>query len=390
MHVCHLLLREMPAIENWFAFEERFPWVAELLAAQAAADMPATWLAPAGREIRFEYHGIRVWLVASAAERPARRISRLIAALEQIAPAALHVQGIVNPAALAAVGRWAHRRSMPVIVQDQAGGVPRNPVRMLYFRRALAHVDAVLFGNRRNLERWVCRGLLPRKKAAVIFGLSSAFAFADEPQRRSRRLELGVTGTPAFGWVAHLDANKDPITVLCGLRDYFAAHPQARCHLVFQSGELLNACQALVDGDARLRGRVYFRGPLPHAQLAPFFQAIDYLVQGSREEAYGLTVLEAMAAGAIPIITDIPPFRLLTAEGRFGYLFPAGDARALARLIQDLPPRPAAASRRAVRQHFESNFSYPAMMAQFQQVYSGRFPPIPAAGASPAFQKSEA
>ncbi len=41
---------------------------------------------------------------------------------------------------------------------------------------------------------------------------------------------------------------------------------------------------------------------------------------------------EAMACGVVPIVTDIPSFRMMTDGGTIGGLFPPGDVDALVRV----------------------------------------------------------
>jgi glycosyltransferase involved in cell wall biosynthesis len=51
-------------------------------------------------------------------------------------------------------------------------------------------------------------------------------------------------------------------------------------------------------------GRVAFLGHLPHDELAPLLGAADLsLIPSVFPEAYGLSVIEGMAAGALPVAT---------------------------------------------------------------------------------------
>lgn len=57
------------------------------------------------------------------------------------------------------------------------------------------------------------------------------------------------------------------------------------------------------------------------------------LVAGSRHEGSGYAVIEALACGVVPVVTDIAPFRALTDRGRVGALWPVGNAERLARAL---------------------------------------------------------
>jgi glycosyltransferase involved in cell wall biosynthesis len=56
-------------------------------------------------------------------------------------------------------------------------------------------------------------------------------------------------------------------------------------------------------------------------------------VSTSRSDSTSISLLEAMAAGATPVVSDIPGNREWISEGEGGRFFPVGDARALARVL---------------------------------------------------------
>ena len=66
------------------------------------------------------------------------------------------------------------------------------------------------------------------------------------------------------------------------------------------------------------------------APPARLLGSLDLFVCPSRTESFGLAIIEAMAAGAGVIASDIEGPRELLAQGRFGRLVPAEDPKALA------------------------------------------------------------
>jgi len=74
---------------------------------------------------------------------------------------------------------------------------------------------------------------------------------------------------------------------------------------------------------------VRFVGRVPHDRLPALLGEAAAYVSTSRSDSTSISLLEAMASGATPVISDIPGNRewLTSESGRF---FPVGDARALA------------------------------------------------------------
>jgi glycosyltransferase involved in cell wall biosynthesis len=77
-----------------------------------------------------------------------------------------------------------------------------------------------------------------------------------------------------------------------------------------------------------LGGQVDFPGWTSPA--GPFLASLDLFVCSSRTESFGLVVVEAMAAGAPVVATDIEGPRDILERGRYGRLIAPGSAEALA------------------------------------------------------------
>jgi glycosyltransferase involved in cell wall biosynthesis len=126
--------------------------------------------------------------------------------------------------------------------------------------------------------------------------------------------------------------------------------------------------QARVRAHPELAGRVHFLGSVPHARVETLMRATDVFVSGSRAESCGYALLEAMACGATPVVTDIPSFRALTAEGRVGRLWPAGDSARLAAALLDAWIRKM--PRDEVRRHFDDHLSFAAVGRRWAEAYA--------------------
>jgi glycosyltransferase involved in cell wall biosynthesis len=91
-------------------------------------------------------------------------------------------------------------------------------------------------------------------------------------------------------------------------------------------------------------------------------------VSGSHAEGSGYALLEALACGLVPVVTDIPSFRALTGDGRIGRLWPCGDAAALAGALAGAAADPVPPEQ--VRAHFDAGLSFGALGRQWADAYA--------------------
>lgn len=122
---------------------------------------------------------------------------------------------------------------------------------------------------------------------------------------------------------------------------------------------------------AGLAERVRFLGELPIEEVPRWYQRIAIYVFASREEGFGLTMLEAMAAGNALIAARAGAAETVVADGETGVLVPAGDVDQLVAALEPLmrePERIAEMGRRA-RAHVVAHFSREQEVERIIAVY---------------------
>lgn len=127
-------------------------------------------------------------------------------------------------------------------------------------------------------------------------------------------------------------------------------------HPIYEVERLIDALRSLLEhidahvvicGDGPERGRlerktvllglvdrIGFRGRLGPETLAGELRAADVYVSTSRSDSTSVSLLEAMACGVPPVVTDIPANREWITEGENGLLVPPGDPLALAGAVR--------------------------------------------------------
>lgn len=83
--------------------------------------------------------------------------------------------------------------------------------------------------------------------------------------------------------------------------------------------------------EAGARRRVLLLGTVDHGDLPAYHAVSDaFMSPALGQESFGITLVEAMAAGVPVVASDVPGYREVVRSGRDGLLVPPGDARALA------------------------------------------------------------
>jgi glycosyltransferase involved in cell wall biosynthesis len=90
--------------------------------------------------------------------------------------------------------------------------------------------------------------------------------------------------------------------------------------VIFQSNELLPKVKALSEVS-----NIELVGKINHHDLLYWYNASDFIISTSHYEGSGIAVCEAMSCGCIPILSNIPSFRMMTKNGDVGILFKPGN-----------------------------------------------------------------
>jgi glycosyltransferase involved in cell wall biosynthesis len=294
----------------------------------------------------------------------AGRAAALERLLGELQPDVLHVHGLGFAHEVLSLAKLAP--ATPMLLQDHADQPPRKWRRPLW-RRAMSSAAGLCFCSSAQARPFQDAGLV--NASTVVYEVpegSSHFTPGDQAQARQ---VTGLHGNPCAVWVGHLNDNKDPLSVLQGVSLAVERLPGLQLWCYFGSAPLLSAVQRRIAQDPRLASRTHLMGSVPHEQIELVMRAADLFVLGSQREGSGYALLEALACGVSPVVTDIPAFRALTAGAEVGALWPRGDAQRLAHALVSCWRRSGANRRSLVRAHFERELSIQAIGRKLVAVY---------------------
>ena len=110
--------------------------------------------------------------------------------------------------------------------------------------------------------------------------------------------------------------------------------------------------------------------------MADYYSAADVYVSASRSEGSGYALIEALACGLTPVVTDIAPFRAIA--GEVGARFAPGDADACAAALARVAREDRDLLRRAARARFEAALTWKAIgdraMTHYRALVAARTP----------------
>jgi glycosyltransferase involved in cell wall biosynthesis len=290
-------------------------------------------------------------------------LRRMMGTVSDIQPDAVHMIGLTLLQPLFEVGRWCSKSGLP-LTASYHGGAPRpEPWLRGLERRMLQRCQGAFFTTLAHARPWLEKGLLREEQIFPCMEVSSTFTPADRQEARAR---TGMTGHPVFAWNARLHPVKDPLTALKGFALIRESWPAARLYMIYYSTEMQAEIVKAIAETPSLKDAVEMRGTIEPKAVEDFLNSADFLVQTSVREIAGYSVLEAMACGVIPVITDIPSFRAMTDHGSCGVVFPIGDYRSMAEQTLACDLGNLAALSQKVRDRFMRALSYDAMAAVYE------------------------
>jgi L-malate glycosyltransferase len=272
---------------------------------------------------------------------------------------------------LAALAVWRSRRAKLVVTRHVLFRLTR--LHALTLGRA-SRVIAVSRAVGRSLA---ARKITPERKITVIpngidfrrFDAGLQRGFDMEEFRRRLKIAPGSLLVGTVGEIKRQKGHEDFLRAASAIaRENESAHFIIAGADSTRTGERRASLERLT-AELGLTKRVHFTGWL--SEIAPLMSALDVYVSASHTESFGLTIVEAMAAGLPVVATATEGAREIIEDAGSGLLVPVGDHQAMAAsvlgLLNDGDERArigALASR-----HARSRFSLERMVDATEQVY---------------------
>lgn len=182
-------------------------------------------------------------------------------------------------------------------------------------------------------ELIVKRGYAERERILTLpFGVDTSLFNPEHRHSEVARSGMTVIST------RHLAPEYDVETLIRAVPIILSKLPGTRFRIV-GAGERRSYLEGL-SATLGLAKSVDFLGALEHHVLAGMLGEADIFVSTSRSDGNNISLNEAMACGAFPVVSDIPANREWIVDGENGLFFPVGNATKLAEQVIIAAARP--------------------------------------------------
>ncbi|MDI3320561.1 glycosyltransferase family 4 protein [Pinibacter soli] len=254
-----------------------------------------------------------------------------------------------------------------IIAQHHGERCGRSMIKRIIEQWADKCIDAYLFNTPSYADERLQLGLISsQNKIMLLPEGSNTFR---KKNKQEARLQAGIAseGT-VFLWVGRLNDNKDPLTILHAFAKYLSHNADAQLYMIYQTEDLRPAIIDLLNQNDLLRGHVRLLGKINRNHLEMWYNAADYFITGSHRDYGAFALLEAMACGCVPIVTNISTMQQYLQHGETGFLFPPGDVEVLSLLLTILDQYNIEEMSQKVADHFRTTYSFEKIASSFYDI----------------------
>jgi mannosyltransferase len=165
------------------------------------------------------------------------------------------------------------------------------------------------------------------------------------PDRSAAWNALGLPGERGIGIFGRVRHQKGVDVLVEAVLPLLREYPEFTVVVV---GEVTPRARAFAEGleslvgDAGMSDRVVFLGKQPFERIPELFRAMSIVTALSRNEGFGLTVLEAMSSGVPVVASEAGAWPEIVENGVDGWLVPVGDVIATRDRLRTLMAEPEA------------------------------------------------
>lgn len=219
----------------------------------------------------------------------------------------------------------------------------------------------------------VSASFLKRTATVIPHGVDTD-VYAPAADRAAAFAETGLPGRYAIGCFGRVRAQKGSdvfVETMCRLLPHYPDFTAVLVGAVTpEQLSFANELKKRIEA-AGLQSRIVITGELAIEQVQRWYQRLTIYAFASRNEGFGLTLIEAMSVGAALVASRAGAAELVIEDGITGVLVPPGDVAAMVAALEPLMHDPQAANAMGLRarERVVAKFSLNAEARRIAEVY---------------------
>ena len=301
----------------------------------------------------------------------AQAVHRLV---RTIRPDVLHAHQVASAGWLGAAASY-HPFLVTSWGSDLLVGARRSAAQRQLARWVLRRADRITCVSQDLAQAALALGAPPERVEVVSWGVDTGIFHSAPPG-------LLPAGPPIVLSIRAMRPLYNPLDIARAIPAVLAQAPEARFVIRTYNGDsnLLAQVRSLIDL-AGVAAAVEYVDELPDDRaIAELYRRAAVAVSVPSSDGTPQSVLEAMACGAVPVLSDLPSLREWVDEDREAFLVPVGDSAAIASAVirlltePDLRSRIRAAGSDLIRRRWDSQVLMQRCEEIYQQLAGGRQP----------------
>ncbi|MFH1234464.1 MAG: glycosyltransferase family 4 protein [Candidatus Diapherotrites archaeon] len=274
----------------------------------------------------------------------------------------IHVHGLGFFSDLALLSKFIHNK--PVVIGSYGGifHTGSNPIKWLYFyfwnRLLLRLADKVVVISGHDFGLF--KKIVPDKKLALIPVPVETDSFSPGKKEKG-----------SFAFVGRLSKNKRVDLLIEAFAKAFKGK-KAKLYIAGNDFEgLLPGLKAQAEKEG-ISKQVFFLGVVNDSELHSLLSKSEFFVSASDYESFGISTIEAMASGCVPVLSRIPSFESFLENEKNGFLLDFHETGKVASKLQDISgmPEKQLAGKRKNAIAFSKRFSPRRIAGELISLYS--------------------
>jgi glycosyltransferase involved in cell wall biosynthesis len=192
--------------------------------------------------------------------------------------------------------------------------------------------------------------------------------FKPTASRRDLRKHYGIPEDDlVFAFVGRITSTKQPFRLMKFFSEVNRILNNSTL-IIVGKGELLDDLKRFAVTNSYKKVR--FLGYIPHRELPALYACSDFYLLSSVYEGQPLTLLEAMACGVPPLVSDIPSLRNIVNRSKAGLLLDFGDEEeAVKKTLRFVKEEDFQKQSKRARRYIVENHSWEKIAAQYMQLF---------------------